>query len=249
MSTSAYAEILAPPPEPEKARRGPDPKEDRLYERIVTAVIAKQLRPGERLNENQLARAHGLTRTRVRRVLERLERDHIVRFELNRGASISRPSVKEARDIYEARAFIEEAVIRLVCARPRSELAALPARFEAWLDEEAAAYRRRQPGVNRLSGDFHVILAREAGNGELLAILTGLVHRCCLIQSLYEWPQQDLCLNHEHREIVRLIAAGERDAAIAATRAHLDHIVASLNFEQVAEPAFDIYAPVETGVG
>lgn len=245
MSTSACADLLVPPHGPEKGRRGPDPKEDQLYERVVMAVIAKQLRPGERLNENQLARAHGLTRTRVRRVLERLERDHIVRFELNRGASISRPSVKEARDIYEARAFIEEAVIRLVCARPPSELSALPARFDPWLDEEAAAYRRRQPGVNRLSGDFHVLLAEDAGNGELLAILTNLVHRCCLIQSLYEWPQQDLCLNHEHREIVGLIAAGDRDGAIAAIRAHIDHIVASLNFDQIAEPAFDIYAPVE----
>lgn len=227
-------------PPAETGRRGPDPREDILYERIVDAVIAKQLRPGERLNENQLARAHGLSRTRAHRVLERLEREHFLRFELNRGAFISRPDRAEALAVYEARACIEEGVVRLVCRRapPR-----LPAHFADFLQREAAAYRTREPGMNRISGDFHVLLAEVTGNPELLAIVKTLVHRCCVIQSLYEWPQQDLCLNHEHRDIVARIEAGDAEAAVAAMRRHLDHIVDSLRLDEDAGPPVDIYAP------
>ena len=78
--------IFATTSDSNKTQRGPNPREDQLYDQIVAAVIAKKLRPGERLNESELAKAQDLSRTRVRRVLGRLEKEQVVRFELNRGA-------------------------------------------------------------------------------------------------------------------------------------------------------------------
>src|SRR5690606_29076550 len=92
-------------------------REEQMYHRIVSAIVGKSLRPGEHVNEMQLASANGLSRPRVRRVLERLEIEGVIEFKPNRGAFISRPSVKEALDVFEARVHLESILFRLACER------------------------------------------------------------------------------------------------------------------------------------
>lgn len=220
-----------------KTFRGVHPREEALYNRIIHAVIAKQLRPGERLNENQLAQSTGLSRTRIRRVLERLAAEEVVCFELNRGAFICRPTVAEARDVYYARRFVEEAVVRLLCARPAPRI---PPDLRRFVSEERLAYDRHEPAVNRLSGDLHVKLAELAGNRVLLEMMSNLVMRCCIIQSLYEGRRNYLCLTHEHEDILDLIERGDADAAVAAMASHLGHIVDSLDLRPERERLFEL---------
>src|SRR4051812_48867746 len=78
------------------ARRGPDPVEDEIYRLIADAIVAKQLRPGGRLKEVALATQFDVSRTRVRRVFQRLAELDFVEFRLNHGALVRRPSPDEA---------------------------------------------------------------------------------------------------------------------------------------------------------
>jgi DNA-binding GntR family transcriptional regulator len=83
----------------------------------LDAIIDKTLRPGQHLNEVKLAATYSVPRSRVRRVLERLRDEAVVEIELNRGAFISRPTIAEARDVFEARKNLEMIIVRLACER------------------------------------------------------------------------------------------------------------------------------------
>jgi DNA-binding GntR family transcriptional regulator len=84
------------------------------------------------------------------------------------------------------------------------------------------------PGVHRLSGEFHVVLADVAGNDVVKEILVRLIHRCCLIQSLYMTPAGPPCLVHDHEELIDHLAAGNVRDALRVHNRHFDQIESSL---------------------
>ncbi|WP_108662479.1 GntR family transcriptional regulator [Acuticoccus kandeliae] len=222
----------------EKQVRGKHPTEDVMYDRLVGAIVDKHLRPGEHLNEAKLAEVHGVPRSRVRRVLERLRDESVVTFELNRGAFVSRPTVEEARHVYEARREIELVVVRLVCERATAKDIAVLRRH---LEREEKAYRDRKPSVNRISGDFHSLLARMARNPVFEKLLASLIHRWVLIQSVYERTTGALCFTDEHVRIVEHIAARNAEAAVSELAHHFDHIIASIDLTRDRRSEVDIY--------
>jgi len=109
------------------------------------------------------------------------------------------------------------------------------AQLRAFLGNENRAFERRSKGLAVLSSGFHILLGEMCGNPVLARILNQLVHRCVLIQSLYERESQSrICLVHEHAEIVDLMEKGKIRAAVAAMHHHLDHIETSLDYDQAS---------------
>lgn len=201
------------------------PGEARMYEDLVHAIIDQRLRPGTRVNEVHLAKAYALARPRVRRVLNRLAADNIVEFKLNLGAFIRRPAPVEARDVYQARRFLEACSIETLAKNPTGRDFSKLRQFVA---REKSAYVRPKPGVHRLSSEFHIVLAEVAGNEVVKEILVRLVQRCCLIQSLYMTPAGPPCLVHEHEELIEYISSGNVREALRLHNRHFDHLESSL---------------------
>ncbi|WP_062227543.1 GntR family transcriptional regulator [Aureimonas frigidaquae] len=218
--------------------RGKHPIEDLIYDRLVDAIIDKHLRAGEHVNEVKLAEAYDVPRSRVRRVLERLRDEDVVVFELNRGAFISRPTVEEARHVYEARRELELITVRLACER------AGPAdldRLRAHLRVERDAFDKHDPGVNRIAGEFHYLIASIAGNPVIEKMLAVLIRRGVLIQSVYERKGGILCLTHEHERMVEHIAERRPQDAMDEMLHHFEHILASLDLSETRRLEADIY--------
>jgi DNA-binding GntR family transcriptional regulator len=208
--------------------RGPLPGEARLYEHLIGAVVDQRLHAGTRLNEAQLAKAYGLARPRVRRVLNRLAANNIVEFRLNRGAFVRRPSPEEARNVYQARRFLEAGVVEAIARSPSGREFK---RLREFVAREKQAYLQPTPGVHRLSSEFHIILAEVAGNQVIKEILVRLVHRCCLIQSLYLTPAGPPCLVHDHEELIDQLSRGNVRQALQVHNRHFDQIESSLLLE------------------
>lgn len=212
--------------------------EERMYERLVTAIIGKILRPGEHVNEMQLAVANGLSRPRVRRVLERLEIEGVIEFKLNRGAFISRPSVKEALDVFEARVHIESILFRLACERTTPHDIK---RLRQHTALEREAFKKGKADYNQIAGHFHVLVAEIVDNKIILDTIKRLIHRVCLIQSLYETERAVLCLVDEHERLVDLIEARDADSCIAELVHHCEHIKSSLDLTDQRHQKTNIY--------
>lgn len=218
--------------------RGKHPTEDLIYERLIDAIIDKHLRAGEHVNEVKLAEAYDVPRSRVRRVLERLRDEDVVIFELNRGAFISRPTVQEARHVYEARRELELVTVKLACERATS---ADISRLRAHLRFEREAFDKHDAGVNRIASNFHHLIASIAGNPVFNKMLGVLIRRGVLIQSVYERKGGVLCLTHEHEHIVNYIAENRPQQAVQEMVHHFEHILSSLDLSETRRLEADIY--------
>src|SRR5580704_10389909 len=86
-----------------------DPAE--VHERIWSAIMDHSLPPETRLVEERLCEIFGLGRTRLRQVLQKLAHERVVTLMRNRGAMVSKPSVREAREVFAARRVLEAGTV------------------------------------------------------------------------------------------------------------------------------------------
>ena len=94
---------------PRAGRNGVDTHE--VHERIWSAIVDHSLPPETRLVESELCEVFGVGRTRVRQVLQQLAHERVVTLTRNRGAMVSKPSVREAREVFAARRLIEANIV------------------------------------------------------------------------------------------------------------------------------------------
>ncbi len=214
---------------PGAARRGGPPGDLAIYSHVYDAILEHRLPPGTKLTEDALGEIFGVSRTVVRKALFRLAHDKIVRIRPNRGATVARPTVAEARDVFEARRVVEGAVLRALVERVSpDELESLRAMVAA----EQAAFRSgdRRSWI-RLSGAFHLRLAEIAGNQVLAEFLKELISRTSLIIALYEAPGNSACAFDEHMNLIEAIARRDGAGAAALMEAHLRACEGKLNLE------------------
>lgn len=193
--------------------------EETVREAVRAAIEDRRLAPGTRLVEEQLAGVFNVSRARVRTALRELARDHLVEVRRNRGACVAAPSPAEAREVFQARRLLEDAVVR---ALARSCPADAPARLRAHVaaEETAHAAGDRSAGI-RLSGAFHLLLAELLGNGIVTAMLRDLVARSSLIIALYEQRPAPCCGADEHARLIQALETGAEAEAAADMERHL----------------------------
>lgn len=203
----------------------------RIYSAVVNAVMSHKLPPGTRLGEAEFCELYEVSRTTVRKALQRLAHDHIVELRPNRGAVVASPSPQEARDVFTARRAIEREIVPLVI---RHITPASIARIRAALEAEEQARRSGdRTAWIRLGGEFHLLLAELAGNAVLRRFMVELVPRSSLIIAVYENPGTPMCGNHEHHDLLARIEQGDVEGATALIEHHLEEIEARLHLGTV----------------
>lgn len=233
------ARMQAPEPTPPRTMsaraRNATPRLDRertiddIYERIYVAILEHRLHPGTKLGEERLADIFGVSRARIREVLARLAHEQIVELYPQRGAYVAKPSIEQARDVFEARRLIEPAVLRRLVDTLTPDRVS---RLRHHLELEADARRRDDKrAVIRLSGEFHTLAAELAGNSALARSMRELCMLTCLTIFLYDAPTAASCRNDEHALIVEAIAKRDRSRAEKLMLEHLDHIERSLKLD------------------
>ncbi|WP_345532737.1 GntR family transcriptional regulator [Viridibacterium curvum] len=217
-----------------RTRRTPTSADERIYNSVFSAVMHQRLKPGTRLPEPELCTLFKVSRTIVRKALQRLAHDHIVSLRHNKGAVVASPTREETREVFEARRAVEAAIVPLVVARASKEGIA---RLRGMMDTEAHMLRESHPDWVQQAGSFHHALAEISGNRVLQGFLMSLMSRCSLIVALYEPPGDAGCEHDEHAAIVDCIAKGDATGAIALMARHLETLEQRIEYRQEeAEP-------------
>ena len=210
-------------------KRGTTGVDMRIHRAVVNAVMSHRLPPGTHLGEADFCELYQVSRTTVRKALQRLAHDHIIELRPNRGAVIASPTPEEARDIFAARRAIEREIMPLVI---RNATPASLRQIRAALDAEDQARRTGDRAAwIRLGGEFHILLAELAGNHVLRRFMAELVSRCSLIIALYETPGSPMCGNDEHQDLATLIEQGNVAEATHLIEHHLLEIEARLRLD------------------
>jgi DNA-binding GntR family transcriptional regulator len=168
-------------------------------------------------------------------VLARLAHAQIVQLYPQRGAFVAKPTVEQAREVFEARRLIEPALVRRLIDTLTPEKVT---RLRQHQELEADARRRHdERAVIRLSGEFHTLIAELAGNSALGRSMRELCTLTCLVIFLYDAPTAQTCRHDEHEMLIDAVARRDRARAEKLMLAHLDHIESSLTLNEAgAEP-------------
>jgi DNA-binding GntR family transcriptional regulator len=218
---------------------------DTIHARIYDAIVEQRLPPGTKLGEESLCEIFGVGRTLIRRVLQRLANEHVVESRPHRGACVARPSVEEAREVFEARRALEAHVIdRLVSGLTPGAALRLRRHVAEEREAHAAGDRRR---LIRRSGEFHLLLAELAGNRAIARFLRELVSRTSLIIAVYEAPGESCCSFDDHAAIIEALASGRAQVADQAMRTHLSGIERRLRLDRLPERTVDLQEALAAG--
>lgn len=209
---------------------------------LENAIISGELRPGQRVSENELARAFEVSRTPIREAMRILEAQGLIVRRQNKGTFIAaRTSAQEARALYDMRApleaFLTQTAAEHITHRELAALTRLQSRFRTTLSRDDAAHRRQRVD---LDSEFHFVIYK-ASHSDMCTIVDsywGRLRRELSGRAYQGTPPGQFAAQHDDL----ITALQERDGKRAG-RLMADHIRTSW---QAVATSFTNDAPVST---
>ncbi|KQU85314.1 GntR family transcriptional regulator [Variovorax sp. Root318D1] len=205
-----------------------------IAERVVEAILAQKLAPGERLGEQALAENFAVSRTMVREALMQLQARGFVEVQSRRGWYVVEPSADEARDAFSARRIVEAGILAESEGRPLQKV--IRKLRDHIADEQRAVEGADAATRAFLLADFHVCLAEQMGHQLLVDVLRDLTARTTLAATLYQSRHEAGQSCAEHGAIVAALEAGDTARARALMIEHIGNVERSLEVGPTAEP-------------
>ncbi|WP_328293170.1 GntR family transcriptional regulator [Kineococcus sp. NBC_00420] len=198
---------------------------DQAYERLRDRLLVLDIRPGEPLHDDALAKEFGVGRTPVREAFKRLEADRLVVAYPRRGTFATTVDMTDLGQISEIRRALEPlaaaGAARRAGAAARSELREL-ARTVAGLHAEVDGGTLTQRELMRHDVEVHRSIYRHCGNAYLADVLVrhdNLATRiwCLVLDRLPTFA------GHvgEHVALLEAIVAGDADEAARLAHEHV----------------------------
>lgn len=197
-----------------------------IAEAIVTSILQRQLRPGERLGEKELAELFDVSRTLVREALKQLQTRGFVDVRPRIGWYVVEPSFEDARQIYAARRVIETGMLRDAGKPLQSVIRKLRQHVA---DERKAISTQDTATRTIMLADFHVCLAECLANRYLAGMMVDLSARTTLVSAMYQSTTEAQTSNDDHVAIVDALAEGDLAKAEQLMRTHIDSLASRLD--------------------
>ena len=213
---------------------------ERIYRKIRERICLLEYEPGERLAENELAAAFGVSRTPIRSVLSRLEAEGLVRSRHGVGTFVTDVDIEELAQVYQLRMELAVLIGRL---EPVPRSAADIARVRALLDRCDRLEEGDHPReFARINMDFAQELSAMTGNQPLREISERLYYLTTRIwlKSVPRLNRRDeiTVFRREMADILAAMEIGDLEAVGHIRRSHI-----SMSFNRMRQYAIDERAP------
>ena len=155
-----------------------------VTESIRTAVLDGRLKPGHRINEVQLSKSLGVSRTPVRNALQTLVGEGLITYTPNKGYSARAYEISEIIDAFEMRALAEGLAARLAAERGLSvedEIAIEAALRQGDEALAAADIETARFGYSEANTAFHAAIHRAARSG----LVKDVINLCQRVPQAY----------------------------------------------------------------
>lgn len=201
--------------------------DEKIYQKMLKAIVEHQLPPGERLPEDKLSEAFGVSRTGIRKVLQRLAIERFVVIQPNKGAQVSRPSRQEAEEVLDSRITLEPLLLGEISDNWDLKVSQ---RFRDMVAQEKQAEQDGDLARSiQLTAKFHYELAHMGNNSVLAEFIEQLCYRSSLVIAAYGTRESVSCDCGDHLELIDLLDTHQVDKAQQWMRHHLLHIKRSIS--------------------
>lgn len=192
-----------------------------IYSKIKRDIIEFKYKPGEILNEVELAEEFGVSRTPVRTALQELERDSLLSIVPRYGAQVSAIDFRNIKALFEVTKRIDPFATRLAVKKVTpdqlAELKAIIGRLEAMTS--TTSYQEAISEDER----FHEILFEACGNVWLTRTAESLhIHTERLWHFCNDYFEDMTIFTRTFSLIVKAIEEGDEDAAEHYSTQHID---------------------------
>jgi DNA-binding GntR family transcriptional regulator len=142
---------------------------EHIVEDLEQKIIARTLKPGQRIIEESLCKAFGVSRSPVREAFQILESRGFVVREPRKGISVARITPQEAEDIYRIRASLEGLALALAVRKQT------PALLKKLKEIQAKMIQASEDGnvkaYNQFNQRFHELIVNACGNQRLIQLI------------------------------------------------------------------------------
>lgn len=195
-------------------------RSQQLCEAIEEDIVYGRLTPGSRLDETQLGRRFGVSRTPIREALLQLASSGLVEIRPRRGTVVAEVGPQRLYEMFETMAELEAACARLASRRMTdAERDAFRNAHEACRD---AADKLDSAAYFDLNERFHQTLYDGSHNSFLVAQARALQRRLRPYRRLQlRVPKRVSDSFREHESIVDAVYAGDPERAAECIRGHV----------------------------
>lgn len=196
-----------------------------LYRTIRDRICLGDLKPGDVLSENALAAELGVSRTPIRRVLQRLELEDLVTTKDGLGTIVMTLDIVALKEVYDLRMKLAELLGELC---PRVHVSEAHLEFLRQLLERCKAmYDQREPReLVRINMEFHEKMMELVTNRPLRKFFSQLYNRTSTLwlQLLpgMDWDEEVRAMEQEFGGIVECLRANDMRGAGLIWREHIE---------------------------
>lgn len=185
-----------------------------VYETLKKKLISEENWEmlGIRLQEDQLARQFGVSRTPVREAIHRLEKDGLVQIIPRRGAFVKTISAEDVKEIFDLRGALECLALRSSFSSiDRKRLTEMRRLFENCRKDIKEG---KIDGFIKLDEEFHRFIVTTSGNQRLIKIMENLDDQIRLARlKSFSVPGRVEKALKEHLEMIDAILAADVEKA------------------------------------
>jgi DNA-binding GntR family transcriptional regulator len=194
----------------------------KIVEELKAGIASGTLKPGQRLVEVHLSKVFGVTRSKIREALKKLEQDGFVKIIPNVGARVAEFSQKDIEHIYDLMSVLEGLAVRVITPFLTDEQLK---KIEALIHKVEAAHKPTQ--FFEVNNELHSFLIALSENDDLIKLADNFMFRirCLNLQCLFS-PGQMAAGVKEHRKIFEAI---KERKAVKAEQLMRNHLLSAKN--------------------
>jgi DNA-binding GntR family transcriptional regulator len=194
------------------------PLRDVIADDLREQIILGTLRPGQRVREDEVADAHGVSRVPAREAVQRLANEGYLELVPFRGAVVVSPSPGRSLELMQVRRALESMAARLAAERRGGSVAKELTRLVRRGNRAAKSHTHRV--LPDLINQFHEFVAVASGNEELIELL-GQVRDKVRWMFEVDLPERSQDSWADHALILEAILAGAAEDAAQRMDIHV----------------------------
>jgi len=198
------------------------PLHERVYDILISRMVAGSLSAGERLDAAEIASTLRVSRTPVKEALNRLAFEGLVSISPRRGTTVSMPTRQEIADLYDVMRMIgAHTVDAAVANKTPAHVAELRRLLKLWQEQVDGKSIRTYSTYLERDREFHTYLVALAGNQRMLEIYRSVGLKIRLAYTLESQHSHDVRRsNRDHQEILSAYEAGDAERLREAISRH-----------------------------
>jgi len=191
---------------------------EQIYENLKNAILNGQIKPGQKLSQDELAKSFGTSRMPIRDALRLLQSDQLVETLPNKGFTVVEFSEEKLKDTFFFRSILEREAVKLAKGRLTSQdienLDFLVAKMDECIDQGNLT---EMPQLNH---EFHLTIYNAIPSQKMLETIK-MLWEVFPRYAMFSTNENAIASQTKHKGIIEAIKEDNYDLAAQLMEKHI----------------------------